>query len=228
MPSTSNSETKKCYYCGACLSLVSTTILLFIGLNLLVMQAFIERECILTDVTYPVTTPSLNESWSNFVECDCGRRCISDLGTCIKLFAYEKNGPLLSDGNNSYQSTMLKTHPHVIGGTYPSSECTFAEKKCRDGESHNDRLEAIANAGLKATQYVEKMNRNESIICYSSNNSDEIYLEAEYNYIPIIIGGSITFLLFVCTFVCFICYHRENEEPCFVCGIKCSECKTEV
>lgn len=225
-----SSNSRNCSFCCLFMLVVTAFVLMFAGLNYHTSISYTERQCVLTSVTYPTNTPSHNDSWSNFIECDCGRRCTSDLGTCIKLFAYEKNAPSLSsEGIHQIPaSEMIKLHPSSMGGSRASSECTFAETKCPNGESHDDRMRAIEDAIQLGEPYREKMLANETIPCYLNDSSNEIYLNVDKSYVLLIVVGSFTFLFLICATCCYIEHHRENEEPCFACGIKCSDCKSEV
>ena len=228
--SSKSSFSKNCSFCCLFMIVVSAFVLLFAGLNYADSQNFVESQCVLTSVTYPTNTPSHNGSWSDFIECDCGRRCTSDLGTCIKLFAYEQNSPSLTENGEiqTHNSQMIKLHPTSLGGSSASSLCTFAETDCPNGESHDNRITAINDAITKAQPYKEKMLANETIPCFINDNEDGIYLEVDKSEVLLIVIASLTLLFMLCALGCCIEFYRESEKPCFVCGIKCSECKSKV
>lgn len=225
-----SSNPRNCSFCCLFMLVVTAFVLMFAGLNYHSSISYTERQCVLTGVTYPTNTPSHNDSWSNFIECDCGRRCTSDLGTCVKLFAYEENAPSLEiEGIHQIPtSEMIKLHPSSAGASRASSECTFAETQCPNGESHDDRMRAIEEAFQLGEPYRKKMLANETIPCYLNDSSDEIYLNVNKSYVLLIVVGSLSFLFLICAAGCYIEHHRENEEPCFVCGMKCSDCKSDV
>ena len=151
--------------------------------GLLVTDRYDEYDCHIIHVKYPTTLPGSNSSVDesgNFCDCNCGKKCTSNLGVCEKLY-------ITRDINkNSVMAQESTIREHSSG-----TECTFAEKKCLDGENINNRLNAIESSINKMKKYISMMQNNETIKCWSNNNDDELYLENEINWETFIIYASL-------------------------------------
>jgi hypothetical protein len=134
--------------------------------------------CMVTKVTYPTHLPT-NENYlnENFVSCDCGRRCISDAGYCIKVFVEYQNETFLAQSIVSYNS---------------DNACTISEENCIDGESLSDRLQALETAAELAEPYMQMVNTTQEIDCFIHNGN--IFLQSQ-DKDSIIIGASISGVL---------------------------------
>ena len=153
------------------LFIIFAVITLMCGLNYYDFSSYYEEQCFLSKVNFPSSIPQ-NNNRVNFIECDCGRRCVSDLGTCISLF-----------GSPVYwsESVLIYENPSTIGGKTSNTQCTFAETNCHDGESHSDRLNAIQKAVEKSTPYKNDMLNNNTITCFINSKEHEIYLNVDVN-----------------------------------------------
>ena len=118
-------------------------------------------QCTITDVFYPTSINNfLNESYG-FIECDCGRYCMSDLGTCISVYGnrIEYN-----------ESTLFKIEYQFMGGN--DYQCTLAETRCNEGESIVDRMNAIDDARDNAQEYINM--KNTTFDCWYIENEDTL------------------------------------------------------
>lgn len=162
----SNEECKCSSVCNACtfIFFIITMVCVLISYENFILD---ETECNVVNVTYPVSIPSNNnESHSeNFVDCNCGKRCVSDLGYCIKIFIN-----VTGVNDNIYNNVMA--YGSIDDNKYG---CTFFEKKCINGESINNRIQALSDAYNIAKPYIDIMNNGSSIDCYTYN--DKVYLE---------------------------------------------------
>lgn len=140
------------------------------------------HQCHLTNVIYPTRLPLNTSDKIGFIECDCGKRCTSDLGTCISIYGY------ISD------ASQVKLFNSKINGN-DNSQCTFREGHCTDGENIDDRLRAIEIAKENALPYVNILNNNQTIDCWHFN--DSIYLENNYDLVAFIVVCSITGFLMI-------------------------------
>ena len=184
-------DSKKFYGCCACLSSGTGIILglIFMGItgsSLLFLNPD-KHECQISNVTYPVSIPtnplSIHE---NFVTCDCGKNCISDLGYCVRI----------------YVNTMNESY---LAGLYGSLDkgCTFAETKCSKGENMLNRINALQRAATIAEPYIHLMNTTKTIHCYTSNNY--IFLQDDSNSIILkmsVTGGTSMLLLLLSCLCC--------------------------
>jgi hypothetical protein len=125
-------------------------------------------ECQVTQVNY---TRNIHDT-ENMIDCDCGKRCTSSEGTCVKVFLS------LNDIQNKLAWKDLQdTH---LG------ECTFPERQCRDVP----RSQALINAKLKADGFLDYKSTNTTIPCYRYN--DDLFLEDSFG-MDLLIGVSVLF-----------------------------------
>jgi hypothetical protein len=117
-----------------------------------------ENQCYISNVTYPteINSNSFSSNDPNFVHCDCGRRCVSDLGYCVRVFVSYENSTKMAFGAVAFT---------------PSVECTIAEKECFNGESLTSRTEALNEAAEKAEPYLNIMENNSTFPCYEFNGN---------------------------------------------------------
>ena len=143
--------------------------------------------CNITNVTYPTSIPTVpSEINENFVNCNCGKYCTSDIGYCVRIFV-EVNSEIRMAGRFS--------------STSAESQCTYTESKCFNEENLAARMEAIQEAEEIAIPYVEKMNSSEPIECYLYN--DVVFLDNQEDFkiqVVAILGGLsfLALLLGVC------------------------------
>jgi hypothetical protein len=186
--SPSDKQTTEC--CGGIsivVSIVMIIIALPIGLSIIPDVEALPAMCNITNVTYPTSIPTIpSEINENFVNCDCGRQCISDIGYCVRVFV-EVNSEIVMAGQ--FSSTTVET------------QCTFKEDKCFNEEDLASRMEAIQEAEEIASPYVQKMNSSEPIECFLHNGV--VFLENQTNFkieVVAVLGGLsfVALLLGVC------------------------------
>ena len=138
---------------------------------------FQDYKCNITNVIYPKELPNSLYGYQNFVNCDCGHKCISDLGICNKIF-------ISNDNNDNI----------LLNEKFDSNDnkCTFREKKCKHGENYINRLSKISN-NMIDMQYYENFINN-TIHCYRFKN---IYFIDNYNYLKEFIIFLILFIVFI-------------------------------
>lgn len=128
------------------------------------MNSMERGNCTISNVTYPTSLPDHSDDFEGFIECDCGRRCVSDLGTCITVY-----GSLF--GNS--ESRLFKEYYDL-----DSSACTIGEISCYDGESATSRLESINTAIETAQRFINISNTiidcfyDDQYLYLSNDNSD--------------------------------------------------------
>jgi hypothetical protein len=157
-----------------------------------------EYDCKLTNVTYPTKLPSINNTdMKNFVKCDCGRYCVSNLGTCLNIYGTINNNKILS----FKKSISSKAY-----------ECTFTEKKCINGEDITDRINKIKEVTKLGEYYKNIIKNNETIKCYYNNNNEYIYLEKNVNYIIFTILFSVSFIIIIIMLCCYLNRKSKNKN----------------
>jgi hypothetical protein len=142
-----------------------------------------EHQCTITYTEYPKTMPLDNTHMDNFVTCDCGYRCTTDLGICTRVY--------VTVDNDTDTQHMLRD-----SDISPDYNCTFAETSCRGGERAENRFEMIRRNIIDIdTNY----GVNNTIPCfldkdtyYTTYNVSNETIEA----FIIVISGSI--MIFIC------------------------------
>ena len=143
-------------------------------------------KCNITRLEYPTEISNNVEDIKNkFCKCSCGKRCISDLGICTKIFI------------NIYNKEILLKNQYNIN----YDKCTFRENRCTNGELIENRIVAI-NKNIDSIQiYEEYIEQSELIDCYEYKN---IYFLDNYNYFDEMVTLSsissliIIFILIIC------------------------------
>ena len=157
------------YFCSGITIFISSIAILVLGLNYGEYLNTPELQCYISRVTYPTEIPN-SSNHQGFVDCDCGKRCTSDLGTCITVYGY------IIDSDN------VKIFNENIIGNDNDDYCTFRESSCPNGEQISDRREAVRSAIRKASRYIDIKNNNQTIKCYKDqNNDDTLYLDKDFN-----------------------------------------------
>ena len=181
------------YVYSNCICIIIAIIFLIIsGVNYQKHFEYQNTDCIISNITYPT---SLYDK-QNLVTCECGHRCRSDSGTCIRIYGSSIDNPEI------YVMFLETTKKNS------NEECTFSEKKCNDGESINNRNIAIRKAKEKAKSYIKYNNTNNTIPCYQHNDGN-IYLKNKSNYDQLIIAIVIFSILLVSLCIFYFC---QNEE----------------
>ena len=175
--------------------------LLLIGYGVYVIVSTPDpSKCFVSNVSVPSTISlALTPEEQGFVRCDCGKGCVSDLGTCVALYGY------LENSNISESQTMMIQYevPDV------DSQCTFRETKCHNGESLVARTQALFNAQSLASEY------NQSTVdCFEYKGSLFLKNEPNTNTALLFIVLGCLWLLF--WFSCVLVFNKllcGNEEP---------------
>ena len=149
--------------------------------------------CFVANVTAPPNISGLvPPSSQGFIECNCGKRCVSDLGTCVSLYGF-----LL--GENSTVAGPSQLIRDETGGR-PNSvrdQCTFSETSCPRGESFEDRQSAWRNAQESARAY------NHTIVpCYHKDG--KLYLK-DNERLRIAVGVMVVGLILLCVWMAVAC-----------------------
>lgn len=185
---------------GALVTIIFAISFMVTGIQVLKTNEYDKDQCIITDVHYPTNLPTINNSdSSNFVTCNCGRRCVSDMGTCVKIFL-KRNG-------TQDRRLLLK---NTINNS--PKECTFYEKKCKNINIEG-RLIAIQKAIERAQTFIDIQKNNMTIDCYFSSQDPEFYyMDNDPNYMLLIVFGSL-FSLFSCCLISLFCCSCEDDNP---------------
>ena len=197
MSTRGNSNSKNCCIV---INFLLFFVFFIIGIYMLIMYlhniSLIQKECIVTNVIYPTRLPHNQSDMAGFTECDCGKRCISDLGICISVYGN------IIDSNNTmiFLDNFNDVH----------NQCTYEEVNCLNGESIQDRLIAIDEAKDIAKQYIEKMNT--TINCYLDETSNQLYFSDDFNKDAAYAVFGL-FIFFTTTLIClFLCCNFEQKE----------------
>lgn len=129
-------------------------------------------DCYIQNVSYPTIQFDANTSSiieiNGFISCDCGNKCTSDYGICIKIFGYIYD-------KNITKMLQYRTIKDI------DNTCTFREEDC--DENINNRLSSVENARLKALSYL-----NKNTTCYTKDN-DNYYLNNDINMEALIVAS---------------------------------------
>ena len=167
-----------------------------IGLN--------EYDCKISNVTFPTNVPTVNETnMDNFVRCDCGYKCTSDLGTCLNIYG------------SINDLTTVKNFKKSISNK--RDQCTFTETKCRNGDDILNRIDKINEVVERGNYYNNLMTNNETIKCYYSSDSQYIYMEKNVDYTMMTILFSIMLFIIILMIICYyINKRKKNNTNSFV------------
>lgn len=200
---------KPCHECSFICPAIALILLTIIGFGVIYKQIdtinYEPFDCIIENVSYStliinMSDPNDTPIAHNFVQCDCSGKCISEYGTCIKLWGRDATNP--SDPIRMLQDSTTRV----------DKECTFQEEKCRNSESILDRINIVTAAQERALSYL-----NTTQTCYKKNN-ETYYLSNSIN-MEALITGSIFFGLIllsccgvICHYMCFIYKRQQNTE----------------
>ena len=185
--------------CTCCFFFSNLISIVFIGLTIKYSVIYDDskdynsNDCIITRVEYPtklLTSLDNDQNKYNFARCSCGKRCLSDMGICNKIYIKNKND----------NEILLKNKYLSLDGN-----CTFREKYCPDGEKIENRLYKIEENKLEMNKYINKT----SIKCY--NYKDEYFIN-NYNYLKetlICVFGLSLCVITTCIICC--CFRRQTE-----------------
>lgn len=169
---------------------------LCISLTSLPSLQAVPSRCIVTNITYPKEIPkTLSEAeFEHFDKCDCGKNCISDLGYCVKVYVKLDN-----------VITMAHNEPSQFK---KNDKCTFYEDYCMEGESLANRINALDEAYIIASPYINMVNTTKTINCYIYN--DNVFINRNLNNLLIII--SVTGGVFVVMCICAVVFYYSGEK----------------
>jgi hypothetical protein len=171
-----------------CFTFTAAGLLMLLGFGITSIPQFlaIPTECHVSNVSYPTEINTNNFSPDNpdFVRCDCGRNCMSDLGYCIRVFVSFENYTSLAYNSVSFN---------------PFIECTIAETDCFNGASIEDRKRALAEAAEMAQPYVNASDSNSTIPCYELNGNLFIQNSKDSMIETLSILGGLTFVFLMFT-----------------------------
>ena len=157
----------------------------------------INTTCLITKVIYPERLPLNTSDREGFIDCDCGKHCVSNLGTCISVFGTPVG---IQDNNNTIM---------MWDDIYDKDNfCTIEEDYCINGENINNRLEAIEEATSIAQTYINLM--NETIDCYINQDTNQLYFIHDFNIAPMIVLVSFLSLFFLS--FCYMFYKISNPN----------------
>lgn len=173
-----------------CLTFTMGALLILIGIGVTSIPMFQAKNitCGVSNVTYPteINSNSYDPNNPDFITCDCGRNCMSDLGYCIRVFVYHENFTKMAYDSVTYN---------------PFINCSIAETKCINGESIADRTRALNESAERALPYVEIMENNSTFPCYELNGN--IFIENPINnmIVTLSIVGGLSFMFLVSTII---------------------------
>ena len=175
--------------CSCCFGILILINLVFIPLSIVYIIKYNDSleynkiKCNITEVTYPHQIPTDNDIINNnFVKCNCGKRCVSDLGICNKIYIFDK-----------YEGKILLKEEY----TFNTLTCTFREKKCPNGEKIGNRIDAINYNKLEMIKYERFINNDELFNCYEYNGI--YFIDNKTNFSTMLIISVITLVLIVLT-----------------------------
>lgn len=200
---------KPCNECSVICPGFALVLLAIIGFGVIYKQIdtinYKPFDCVIENVTYStlivnMSDPNDTPIAHNFVRCDCGRKCISQYGTCIKLWGRDVANPL--EPIRMIQDSTTKAE----------QQCTFQEETCSNGESVLNRINAVSANQERALRYL-----NTTQTCYTKNN-ETYYLSNSMNKQALITGCVLFGLILlcccgvICHYLCFFCKQRENVK----------------
>ena len=187
---------KNCYvFCPAISFIIIITIFMSYVYKQIDTINYNEYDCYIENVSYPtifINTSTNDIILDGFVNCNCGHKCTTNFGICIKIF-----GRILK--NNQTKLLQDKTIDS------PDDTCTFRENKCKNAQDLSDRIQATSDAKDYALSYL-----NTTRNCYSKNN-EYYFLNNHINLTGIIICSVIIGLIIIgCLSI--ILLHLFNHE----------------
>lgn len=151
-----------------------------------------EHSCNITKVNYPTTLPNKNNTfgWKN---CNCGRSCNKAYTPCIQMFSNINPNIVIQENYFS---------------DYSNSECTFYQRKCKDGEDI-----ILAQEKLEEAKNIFNKYYNNTVKCYYNSKNQEIFLDMSYDKISFITLLTCFTIALMCTIIqCLIYCSNEKKE----------------
>lgn len=151
------------------------------------------QQCNVTKVEYPTSLPTADDS-SNWVECDCGRRCIS-WSPCTKIYT-----------NNDNTTYMLE---NIY--SYSNDDCTLSEPNCFESEDVIVLQEELRLAIARAESYV-----NATIPCFYNDFTGFYYTSDYLNEPAVYFYLIMTGLLIIILVIMSVCYCKGKRKDSHV------------
>ena len=188
--------------CCCCSSLIYFILLLSFVVTTTIVLPYFDftlEQCYVKSVTYPTSLPinGCVDGLSGYIDCSCGRKCISTIGTCINIF--------VSTSYDSY--TEYKINYDI---TERPGKCSITGAKC----SHGPDISIIKSAITTGTYYYGLINTNTTIDCYV-NNRDEYYINNSFNMIGYIIFASIVGCITLCILYPIMYHCITDNTTCY-------------
>lgn len=134
------------------------------------------NDCYINRIDYPITIPTYQNT-NNWIECDCGRNCITWY-PCVNLYS------------NISKEQYLKEDYYFS----KDDKCTFSDDDCLNGENMQTIDALLNNSKLIYEKYI-----NTTIPCYYDDDITNIYMYKDWDnvtFISLIVGVIIS--LFCC------------------------------
>ena len=146
-----------------CIFFLSLLSFIIIGVPYINSSSYKENTCFIDRIEYPKNIPTL-ENHTNWIQCDCGQRCISWI-PCIKIYS-------------NISSEFIRQNYY-----YPNSLCSFSNNCIY--EETPQTINAYLNNSLKI--YDQYINKNISCFYdpYETINNKNIFLEKEFSILII-------------------------------------------
>jgi hypothetical protein len=148
-----------------CIFFLSAISFITIGVPYINSNSYKENICFIDRIDYPTNIPTL-ENHNNWIQCDCGQRCISWI-PCIKLYS-------------NISSEFIRQNYY-----YPNSLCSFSNNCIY--EETPQTINTYLNNSLK--MYDQYINKN--ISCFYDENdithNKNIFLEKEFSIFIILL-----------------------------------------
>lgn len=164
----------------------------------IILSNFNRGECNISFIEFPTHFP-LDNNLTNWLSCDCGKRCES-ITPCIKLYSSFNENNHIYDTLTSYITNV---------------KCTFYDKKCKDGENPEVILQNLEHSINEAESFI-----NKTIDCYYDNNYKNIFIDNNLDYIIGYFLISLIIIILLFDFYLLISYlinkyfkkKKENEK----------------
>ena len=183
---------------GICLG-ISLMALLGVGLAAyLTTQEHYLTICVVVDASTATELPDNNHD-SNWVNCDCGKRCKTQT-PCGRVYVDILDG-----------SSNVLLEYSTISEQSNGNECTFRRGDC--DESPASLKNYIIDSQAQIKPYQQKI--NQTIDCYTNKSEDEAYLKNYVDWEGVYIAsgfaiGSLVFLL-ISTLCCNLCVENKGK-----------------
>ena len=170
--------------------------LIFVLFPVINYQLLQETTCNVTRVDYPTTLPSINygvdsvpQNDQDWVECDCGRRCMS-WTPCIRIFQND---------------TLIRETVGVVSISHPP--CSFNNYSCPNAEDIRLINQTLTDAMELAESYI-----GYNGTCYETEDGAFIALSNSLDITNIVLFSVFLFIMIICCgFVCLKCSRNQND-----------------